>query len=62
MKKTIDIDISMLNELQGKIIEITRINPIDYDSSYIKRQLNTDEIKVMIKKKISRKVDFNMLM
>lgn len=61
-EEDIDIDISMLNELQGKIIEITRVNPIGYDSSYIKRQLNTDEIKVMIKKKISRKVDFNMLM
>jgi transposase len=52
----INIDISMLNGLQDKIIEITNVNPIGFNNDYIKQRLDTDEVKLLIKKR------FNMLL
>ncbi len=58
----INVDISALNQLQGKIIEITNVNPIGYNNNYIKQKLETKEIKIKLKKKFQKRVDFNMLL
>ncbi|MFW6017048.1 MAG: IS1634 family transposase [bacterium] len=58
----VDIDISALNELQGKIIKITNVNPIGFNNDFIKQRLNTEEIRILMKKKINKKVDFNRLL
>ncbi len=58
----IDVDISALNQLQGKIIEITNVNPIGYNNDYVKQKLETKETKIKLKKKFKKKVDFNMLL
>jgi len=48
----IEISISGLNTLQGKILEITGVSFIGYSTQYIVGRLNTDEVKMNCLKRL----------
>ena len=51
--ENIEISISGLNKLQGKILEITGVNPIGYNTQYIVGKLDTDKATTAILKRIA---------
>lgn len=49
----VEISVGGLNPLQGKILEITGINPIGYSTQYIVGKLNTEEVEIALLKMIN---------
>lgn len=49
----VEISIGGLNALQARILEITGVSPIGYSTQYVVGKLNTEEVEVLLLKKIN---------